>query len=245
MKKALTLIAVIFVIAALIAIPCGAESIDGIGEAVSAEGNVKAEAVSAEASDIPTGADSAADGEQTEGEEPVQGSAANIGKDSSHSEENVFSSIYSIAMEHIGEIFACLACLFSGVLMLCYKKGILPLISGGISALRGGVSELSREAQRQTESSQGISNILKERFAKADSTLEKMEEALSTLTEKLAKNDTKRESQLFRTVLLAEVNMLYEVFMAATLPEYQKERITEEVNAMRARLTEAGENEEN
>ena len=53
-----------------------------------------------------------------------------------------------------------------------------------------------------------------------------------------------KENELIRTVLTEEVNMLYEVFMAATLPEYQKERISRAVNEMRERLSASGEGNE-
>ena len=142
-------------------------------------------------------------------------------------EENAKSSsgideLYAIISDHIGEIFAFLACAFSGILMLCYKKGILPLIKGGISALSGGVSALSEEAQKQSESSKGISDMLGERLGEADEILKKMSLSLSLMDEKLkTSEENKSENELIKCVLLEEVNMLYEVFMAATLPEYK------------------------
>ena len=158
------------------------------------------------------------------------------------------AELYAIISQHLGEIFAFLACAFSGLLMVCYKKGILPLIKGGISALSGGVSELSKEAQKQSESSQGISSMLAEKLNYADELLQKMGSALNAMEKKLAEAQaTKEESEIMKCVLLEEVNMLYEVFMAATLPEYQKERISKQVSAMRDKLAaqDGEENEEN
>ena len=167
------------------------------------------------------------------------------GEDTADGEGLIPDELYTLISQHIGEIFAVLACAFSGLLMVCYKKGILPLINGGITALSGGVSELSREAQKQSESSQGISAMLSEKLKCADELLTKMGSSLAAMEKKLNEAQaTKEESEITRLVLLEEVNMLYEVFMAATLPEYQKERISKQVSAMREKL-EARNGEEN
>jgi hypothetical protein len=73
-----------------------------------------------------------------------------------------------------------------------------------------------------------------------------MGSSLTAMEKKLSEAQaTKEESEIMRCVLLEEVNMLYEVFMAATLPEYQKERISKQVNAMRERLAaKDGQNDE-
>ena len=44
-------------------------------------------------------------------------------------------------------------------------------------------------------------------------------------------------------VLKAEIDMLYEIFMAASLPQYLKERVGERVAEMKHALTEGEENE--
>lgn len=157
------------------------------------------------------------------------------------------SELYDIVMEHIGEVFAFLACTFSALLMLCYKKGILPMIKGGINALSGGVSALSDEARKQSESSAVIGSVISERLAYAEEILGKMESSLELIEKRLGDAEMqKNEGELMRSVLLEEVNMLYEVFMAATMPEYQKDRVTKQVEAMRERLSSfsGGDNEE-
>ena len=165
--------------------------------------------------------------------------------ESEAAEGNGFAELYTLIGEHIGEVFAFLACAFSGILMLCYKKGILPLIKGGLTALSGGVSALSEEAKRQSEGSAEASVILAEGLARAQDVLEKMSGSLSTMEQRLSHAEAiGKENELIRTVLTEEVNMLYEVFMAATLPEYQKERISRAVNEMRERLSASGEGDE-
>ena len=179
---------------------------------------------------------------------PNENSAESVTSSDDTSEGNTADEIYGLVIDNIGEIFAFLACAFSGILMLCYKKGILPLIKGGIGALSGGVTALSEEAKKQSESSNGISAMLEEKLKLADTALSKMNLSLTLMEEKLnSSEENKKDSEVLKTILLEEVNMLYEVFMAATLPEYQKERISKEVGAMKEKLTSlsGGENEEN
>lgn len=161
-------------------------------------------------------------------------------------EDNIFAEIYNLALTYSGEIFAFLACVFSVVMMLCYKKGILPLIKSGISALSQGVLAISGEAKKQSENSIGFTDAVKDRLALAEDTLEKIGNSLDALEEKLeTAAKAKGEREVLLTVLEEEVNMLYEVFMAASLPEFQKERIARSISLMREKINGACGNEGN
>lgn len=183
--------------------------------------------------------------ESAASEEAMQESEAAQGNGDG-AEENIFAQIYNLALTYSGEIFALLACLFSAVMMLCYKNGILPLIKGGISALSQGVSVISGEAKKQSENSIGFADAIKDRVAFAEEALEKIGNSIDALEEKLeTASKAKSEREVFLTVLEEEVNMLYEVFMAASLPEFQKDRIARSVSLMREKINGVSADEDN
>ena len=86
-----------------------------------------------------------------------------------------------------------------------------------------------------------------ERLGKSEEALGKIASTLDALQTKLDTESGKssREEE-FITVLSAEVDMLYEIFMAAALPQYLKDSVGERIARMKSTITKVGEsNEEN
>ena len=54
----------------------------------------------------------------------------------------------------------------------------------------------------------------------------------------------KNEQNVTNSVLYAEIDMLYEIFMAASLPQYLKDNVGEKVRVMKAKLNSEAKNEE-
>ena len=153
-------------------------------------------------------------------------------------EENTFEYLYNLALEHSGEIFSALACIFSAVMMICYRKGILPLVKKALSIISGGVDTLSEEAQKQSGLSDSAKALIEEKLEEAQGVLDKIGSSFDAFDKRLADCETIREGEAsFRKIMGAQVELLYEIFMNATLPQYEKDRIGEMIGAMRAELT--------
>lgn len=196
-------------------------------------------AASADGSYSDSGAENATDSDVTS--PSGGGEAANA----EENEQTLFSIIYEEAKKYAGQIFSILACIFSGCLMLCYKKGILPLIKGGITALRGGVDALGKEAEKQTEGSLAASQLIGEKLEQAEGFLSTLSQRIEEFGEKLSTLEASDKSTAaFRRVLSAQVDMLYEIFMNASLPQYEKDRIGEMIGEMRASLVSEGDGNE-
>ena len=68
-------------------------------------------------------------------------------------------------------------------------------------------------------------------------TLKKLEDELSESREQALK------TQDMRKVMIAQIDMLYDIFMSSGLPVYQKDEVSERVRKMKIVLTDAeGEN---
>lgn len=153
---------------------------------------------------------------------------------------NVFAILFDYLAAHIGEIFSALAFLASVILMLCYKKGFLPLLKSGMNALNGGVKSLGEETKSIGGSAEALSREVSERLTYAEEILSKMGTTLDTLSTKLG-NVEERDAatHTLKTVLRNEIDMMYEIFMAAALPQYLKEKVGEQVAKMHRAIDES------
>ena len=100
---------------------------------------------------------------------------------------NVFSEIYDMIILHSDKILSALAFLASLVLAFSYRKGMLPLIKGGLNTLSGAVSKLKEETEQ-------VSLISKETTDSALNRISDVSDLLFTLTEKLS--DRSKQSTL-------------------------------------------------
>lgn len=135
------------------------------------------------------------------------------------------------------EIFSAMALISSLLLLLGYKRGFLPLLRGGLGKLCGAVHELGAQTEAHRESADGLVSDVSERIQKTEGHLANLGETLRLLEEKLP--NAEKTSALFRqveTVLLSQIDMLYELFLSTSLPQYRKDAIGEKVSTMRAAL---------
>ena len=89
-----------------------------------------------------------------------------------------------------------------------------------------------------TEKSESMSietkKELLEKLGMAENGLVAVTNSISVLTERLeGLTDSKEEQEKMRTIMSAQIDMLYEIFLCSSLPEYQKEAVREKVAAMK------------
>lgn len=165
--------------------------------------------------------------------------AAEEATEENASEENLFEICYGEIMKHSDKILSALAFLGTLIIAFAYKKGFLPIVKGALNALSASVAGLKEEAERTTLESS-------ERLDSAVSLIDGMVERLSSLEKGLtAARDEQAKSADMKTIMKAQIEMLYEVFMSSSLPAYQKESIGERIAEMKKTLSapsgEAGE----
>lgn len=135
------------------------------------------------------------------------------------------------------EILSAMALVSSLLLLLGYKRGFLPLLQGGLGKLCGAVRELGAQTEAHRASADGLASDVSERIRKTESHLSTVGETLRQLEDKLpCAAETERHLRDVETVLLSQVDMLYELFLSTSLPQYRKDGIGERVSAMRAAL---------
>ncbi|MBO7304225.1 MAG: hypothetical protein J6V09_03300 [Clostridia bacterium] len=151
--------------------------------------------------------------------------------------ENVFAELYETVVRHADKIFSALAFIGSLIIAFAYRRGLLPVIKGALSTVADATARLKEkteaasktatetvlEAAKKLETAEGMMQIMTDRLDKLHHELD------------LARKEQERCGE-FKTVLSSQIDMLYEIFMSSSLPQYQKEAVGNKVAEMRKRL---------
>jgi hypothetical protein len=166
----------------------------------------------------------------------------NDGLTEEKSEEiGIFDAIYGSIRENLADILSALAFLGSLIVMLCYKKGLLPFIKEALAALSSGVRSISEKtASLDTETAKKSEEIEK-RLAE----MENLSERLFSAADSLVLSEKERalceiDKRRLSTILECQIDMLFEVLSAAALPQYLKERAAERLSAMKKEIKDIG-----
>lgn len=154
-------------------------------------------------------------------------------------EENLFATVYSEVSKYAGEILCAMTFAGSLILAVSYKKGLLPLVKGSLISIGNAVGKIKDTADVGIEKSaelnasfDGAKEVLTELADKVD-TLDSM------LKQRLEEEDAvNKEKEALKLILRSQIDMLYDIFMTAALPQYQKDAVGERIAAMKGALAE-------
>ena len=149
-------------------------------------------------------------------------------------EESLFTVMYQTVMKYTPEIFCALACGCYLILAFAYKKGLLPLIRNALSGIGSAVGHLKEQTETVISSSDGALAKVKESLDKAGETVRLLSERMMLIDSKLRALEKSGESVRVTEYLMnTQIDMLYELFMASGIPQFQKEAVAEKVKAMK------------
>ena len=154
-------------------------------------------------------------------------------------DENLFSIIFSTVEDKAAEIFSVLTLISSLILAYAYKKGLFPLIKGALTSLNGSVNKIKESAESELQKNEAIGGEVKEKLADFEKLITAAGDRLALIESKLDENENRQDKEL-KTIISAQIDMLYDVFMSSSLPKYQKDAIGQLVVKMKEAL---GENE--
>lgn len=157
--------------------------------------------------------------------------------DAESTEENGFTMIYGLICENADKIFSVLAFLGSLIIAFAYKRGLFPFIEKALGALSGAVGKLKEETEKSESSKSAFMAEINSAISKCDTMISAFSERLSVIEENLSGTaGLKDEGEAFKAIMLSEIEMLYEIFMSSSLPQYQKDRVGESYLRMKAKL---------
>lgn len=158
-------------------------------------------------------------------------------------EENVFSSVYNEVASHASEILCAMTFAGSLILAFAYKKGLMPLVKGSLLSIANAISKIKDDTTENAERNAKIGESLEMELENTKATLNTLTDKISELglmlMEKLeCEDDAKREKEEFKLILSSQIDMLYDIFMASALPQYQKDAVGERIAKMKGAIGE-------
>ena len=163
---------------------------------------------------------------------------ANESTVSTAAEENLFTQLYGFACENSDKIFSFLAFIGALILSFAYKRGLFPFVERALKSLSSSVSNIRDAAEKTNSENSEFLTEIKNALAVSEKILKGFEDKLSELEEKIsiaAMSSDKTEE--LRLVMLAEVEMIYDIFNTSSLPQYQKDKVGEAYLRMKKALT--------
>lgn len=156
-----------------------------------------------------------------------------------NTDENVFDIAYGFFTENADKIFSCLAFIGALILSFAYKKGLFPFVEKALSSLGGAVKALREETEKNSLEKNEFMKKLSEKLLASEKILEGSSRKISELEEKLSEAMALGDkTEEFRAVMLAEVEMIYDIFTSSSLPQYQKDKVGEAYLRMKRALGE-------
>ena len=146
------------------------------------------------------------------------------------SDENIFEEIYGMVEDNADKILAGLAFIGTLIVGIAYKSGLMPLLRDALSKLRVAVEKVKENGEVAKESTDLNMREMKESLMDISTSLDRMKwqyDSLDTLC---------KEREKHQRIMLEQIDMLYAIFMASALPQYQKEEIGEKIGRMREEL---------
>ena len=147
---------------------------------------------------------------------------------------NVFETIYTQILRHSDKILSALAFASSLLLAIIYRKGLLPLMRGGLKTIGSAVANLKDETEKLSATSNENITLATEKLLAAENIVTALSEKLEALeSELMLVNETQAKYADMKIIMRYQIDMLYEVFMSSSLPLYQKEAIGEKISEMK------------
>ncbi len=146
----------------------------------------------------------------------------------------IFGEIYSYLVSHAGEIFSTLSFIGTVAVALAYRRGLIPLLRDGLGAIGGATNSIStgtEQARAVTEEAiAGVRKVL-DGFSDALRTIERAGEETSERLRTLESEGYDKKT--LTKILLEQINMLSDIFMSTSLPQFRKDEIAERAKEMR------------
>ena len=147
---------------------------------------------------------------------------------------NVFEELYAAASEFSGEIASALAFLGSLIVALAYKRGLMPAVKSGIGAIGGAVSQLKDSTESYSKHQDELLTEFSERLCRAEEVLERFGQAIDEIAEKTEDGKSAVEDRAsMKALMSAQIDMLYDIFMTSSLPQYQKDAVNKRIGEMK------------
>lgn len=152
-------------------------------------------------------------------------------------EQNVFEQLYDVVCNYAAEILSTLTLIGTVIVGFAYKKGLLPLVTRAISAIQSTVNKIKCDTEEGTKNTAGALEGVCERLSAIENSISLLSEDIMEMGAKLeSEGECIKERKKMKVILSSQVDMLYDIFMSSSLPQYQKDATGARIQSMREEL---------
>ena len=157
--------------------------------------------------------------------------------DVSDERENLFTLIYETALTYASEIFSFLSLIGTLIVGHFYRRGLIPSVKSVLSNMGSTVGNIKESSDKHYERQQAENEKLSLSLSELEMTIASQSEKLSALEQRLiSEEDIYKQRERSNLILSAQIDLLYDIFMSSSLPQYQKEATGEKINKMRKEI---------
>ena len=149
-------------------------------------------------------------------------------------EVNFFEDAFVALESFSSEILCALSFTGSLIIAFAYKKGLLPAVKNGIGAIGSAVGSIKESSESYAKQGEELLALMSARLDEAEKTLAAFEKAVSDIAEKAEDGAHARSDRAeMKALMSAQIDMLYDIFMTSSLPQYQKDAVSEKLQKMK------------
>ena len=150
---------------------------------------------------------------------------------------NPFDKVYAAFMQNAEKILSALTLIGSLLLAYAYRRGLLPILKGGLGALRDTAEDIKTAQSEAGNLTRELNENLKERLTALEKSVYDLAMGVDKMSVELEHTtELDKERERMKRIAEAQVDMLYNVFMNSSLPEYQKAELSDRIAKMRGEL---------
>ena len=167
----------------------------------------------------------------------AENNAAQAPENPLEEDENPFSAVFSVVTEYSGEIFSALAFLGTLIVAAAYKRGMLPTLKKALTGIKGALTDASDKTEATLTFVERRLGEIDECIDHASRTADGILDTLEGLDGRISLMEGEYDGRaVMKTLMLSQIDMLYDIFMCSALPQYKKDEIGERVAAMKSEL---------
>ena len=148
-------------------------------------------------------------------------------------DSNFFTDLYAEFSPHLGDLLSALSFAASLIIMIACKKSVLPGFRGAQEAISISYDKMTKENESTMSAVIEGYDLLSRRMEELERSVVSLSESSSEYIKRLESIDYERERTALREILLTQVDMLYNVFISSSLPQYQKDGVGRAIEKMR------------
>lgn len=149
-------------------------------------------------------------------------------------EHGFFFLLYERLCENLPEVFSALSFLSACILALCYKKGLLPLLRDGLGAIGNATKDWGKTVEKCAQEREDFCKNANDSIQFIQSFAKEIEASIQKIEQRMsAVSDQKGEGERLRLLMEGQVELLCDIFLSSSLPQFEKERVCKRVEEMK------------